>query len=197
MTSTIRSGALGAALATAVVGASWGLLRHPGAQAAERRMADRLRARRQPVVDAVVARATDLGSVYGIAGASAALAASGRPRLARDVAGAGATAWIAAQGAKPAARRPRPYEAGEAQRLVATPAGSSWPSGHAAVAAAMGWTFATQGRAGRRLGAALTAFVGGSRVYVGVHYPTDVTAGIGVGILSAMAWRRVTRRWRT
>jgi membrane-associated phospholipid phosphatase len=34
-----------------------------------------------------------------------------------------------------------------------------------------------------------------SRLHVGVHHATDVAAGLGVGSLSAAAWRLVHRRW--
>jgi len=146
-------------------------------------------------IDRVVAAATDLGSVYALAGATSTLALLGRRRLARDVLGAGLIAWGLAQGAKPLAGRDRPYQADGADRLVAEPAGSSWPSGHVAVATAVGAAAATgHGRAARRLGTGLALFVGASRVYVGVHYPTDVFGGLGVGWLSARLWQRASQR---
>jgi membrane-associated phospholipid phosphatase len=150
-----------------------------------------------PRVDRLISIATDLGSVYGLAGVSAALGASGRPRLAGQVATAGLTAWTVAQAAKPLLPRARPYELGTASRLVAPPAGSSWPSGHAAVAAAMTATVLPQLPRGGRVGAVLLAgAVGVSRLRVGVHHLTDVIAGFGVGALSALAAGRVARRWR-
>jgi undecaprenyl-diphosphatase len=76
---------------------------------------------------------------------------------------------------------------------VATP---SFPSGHAMQAAIVWLTLgallsrAVPGRAGRLyvLGAAcaLTLAVGSSRVYLGVHWPTDVLAGWCVGSAWAM-----------
>jgi membrane-associated phospholipid phosphatase len=142
--------------------------------------------------DVVVAAATDLGSVYGIAGIAGVLAATGRRRAALDVAAVGALAWTAAQASKPLVGRERPYVVDGADRLVAVPAGSSWPSGHVAVAAAMATTLAdrlpgTLGRVAR--GAAVGVAV--SRCYVGVHHLTDVLAGWGVGVLCAAGWRGV------
>jgi membrane-associated phospholipid phosphatase len=153
-------------------------------------------ARGSPRADRVVSIATDLGSVYGLAGVSAALAGSGRPRLGAQVGVAGLVAWTAAQCAKPLLYRQRPYEMGTAARLVSPPAGSSWPSGHAAVAAAMTATVLPQLPRGGRIGAVVvTAAVGVSRLRVGVHHLTDVIAGFGVGVVSAVATRSLLGRW--
>lgn len=144
--------------------------------------------------DVAVGALTDLGSVYGLGGTAAALAATGRPRLAVELLAAGGTAWCAAQAAKPALRRPRPYETATAARLVAVPAGSSWPSGHAAVATATATTLWPRLHpAARPAVVATVAAVGASRIYVGVHHLTDVVAGAGVGVLSALLTREVAR----
>jgi membrane-associated phospholipid phosphatase len=140
-------------------------------------------------VDVLVAAGTDLGSVYGNAGVSAVLAVTGRRRAALDVAGAGAIAWTAAQATKPLVGRERPYVVEGADRLVAVPAGSSWPSGHVAVAAATASVLAEHlpRRAGPFARAAAVG-VAVSRCYVGVHHLTDVLAGWGIGVLSATVW---------
>ncbi|MFT5223145.1 MAG: membrane-associated phospholipid phosphatase [Glaciecola sp.] len=173
------------ALAASLFGASFGSLRVPIAQRIERSVADSIRGLRRPSADPLIGIATDLGSVYGIAGISLALAATGRRETAVEVGLAGALAWGLAQGAKPLAKRPRPFESGETERLVAVPAGTSWPSGHAAVATAMGLAIGAQGGPmARGLGRALSGFVGLSRVYVGVHHPTDILAGASVGVVA-------------
>lgn len=149
-------------------------------------------------VDRALAHATDLGSVYGLTGTAAALAVSGRTRMATDMLAAGGLAWVLGQSAKPLLDRPRPFESGT-PRLVARPAGTSWPSGHSAVAAAMGTVVAanapgsTRPAVTRGAGVALAAFVGGSRLHVGVHHPTDVVAGWGLGVLCARAWQRAAQ----
>jgi undecaprenyl-diphosphatase len=75
--------------------------------------------------------------------------------------------------------------------------GYSFPSGHATVAAALFFTLAlvychhTGSRTGKTLalaGAALLVLlVGVSRVYLGVHYPSDVVAGWAAGGCLAVA----------
>ncbi|HSK23443.1 MAG TPA: phosphatase PAP2 family protein [Egicoccus sp.] len=147
-------------------------------------------------VDRLVAAGTDLGSVYGLAGVAGTLAVAGRRRAAADLALAGLAAWGAAQGTKPLIGRERPYVAGDAHRMVAIPAGSSWPSGHVAVAAAMASALVPHVGRGRRrwlhLGSAAVAV---SRCYVGVHHLTDVIAGWGIGTLSEAATRGLRRGW--
>jgi undecaprenyl-diphosphatase len=147
-------------------------------------------------VDRIVAAGTDLGSVYGLGGLTLTLVAAGRRRAAIDVALAGAAAWAGAQAVKPLIGRERPYVVAGADRLVAIPAGSSWPSGHVAVAGAMAAALVPHVGRGRRrwlhLGSAAVAV---SRCYVGVHHFTDVIAGWGVGVLSEAATRATRRAW--
>lgn len=157
-----------------------------------------LTAHHGPISDRLVGSFTDLGSIYALAGVATALAVRARRAAATDLALAGAFAWVAAQSAKPLLRRPRPYETETAIRVIAVPAGSSWPSGHAALAAAV--TDALWPYAQPRTRAALvlvTGTVGLSRCYVGVHHLTDVLAGAAVGVLSnraASAARSATSR---
>lgn len=186
------------AAAAAVVG-SYAALQWPPAQEWDRRAGVALSRPLGRVGDAVISSGTDLGSVYAIAGVSVVLAATGRRRAALDVLGAGAVGWTVAQTVKPLVRRPRPYQAHGAFRLVAEPAGASWPSGHVAVAGAMAAAVTPALTPRARVGAgAFAVFVAVSRIYVGVHYVTDVVAGLGIGVLSARAWTAaraaVTRR---
>jgi membrane-associated phospholipid phosphatase len=141
--------------------------------------------------DAFIRVATDLGSLYGVGVVAGTLALVGRGERARRVASAGVTAWTLAQAAKRTLPRGRPYEVDGAERLVVEPAGSSWPSGHAAVAMAMAEVLG-QGRGPlARHGLVLAAkLVGLSRVYVGVHHLTDVIAGMGIGAMSARPFLR-------
>lgn len=148
----------------------------------------RAAALRTPERDAVVRVATDIGSLYGVGVVAGGLALLGAGHRAAAVARAGSAAWTAAQVAKPLLPRTRPYERDEAERLVVEPAGTSWPSGHAAVAAAMADVLA-RGR-GPVTGSALALAavgVGMSRVYVGVHHLSDAVAGLGLGVIVARA----------
>lgn len=175
---------IGGVLVAAIgsVAGSWLAMRSAALEERERALAVRMRRPRGPLVDRLMSSATDLGSVFAVAGTSAVLAASGRRRAAVDVAAAGAIAWIAAQGMKRLVKRPRPYQIEEAERLVSEPAGSSFPSGHPAVAAAVATALVPHlPSGGGMVGGCVATFVAASRVYVGVHYPTDVIAGLGLG----------------
>lgn len=77
--------------------------------------------------------------------------------------------------------RVRPYDAIQGIKPVKTERDFSFPSGHtaAAFATALVMTSAIQGIGIICL--ALAALVGYSRVYLGVHYPSDVLAGFILG----------------
>jgi len=107
------------------------------------------------------------------------------------VAVASLSSWSLCSYLKLVFQRPRPG----LPHLV--PAGGySFPSGHATVTAALFFTFAliycrrTGSRTGSVLAMAAAAFVvllvGISRVYLGVHYPSDVVAGWAAGGLAAL-----------
>ena len=84
--------------------------------------------------------------------------------------------------------RPRPFQTypGAVQLLIQEPASWSFPSGHSAASfAAATVIFAYF----RRWGAAalgLAALIAFSRVFLFVHYPTDVLAGAALGALCAL-----------
>ena len=87
---------------------------------------------------------------------------------------------------KTLARRTRPTAELIRSRFGRQPTSSSFPSGHAASAAAFATGVALELHpAGVPLGT-LAAGVAASRVYAGVHYPSDVLAGTAVGSLLAL-----------
>lgn len=137
-------------------------------------------------VDRAVGAFTDLGSVYGLVGCSAALAAGGLVRPGIRTAASGSVAWVAAQLTKDLVDRERPYEIGTAELLISVPHGSSWPSGHSAVAGAMADTISRELSVPGKVGAWLVAAgVAASRLQVGAHHATDTIAGLALGVLSA------------
>lgn len=77
------------------------------------------------------------------------------------------------------------------RRGLPAPRSSSFPSGHAASAAAFATGVALEYPAAGLVLAPLAAAVGYSRVHTGVHWPTDVVAGFAVGSAVALS----TRRW--
>ncbi|MGQ4601181.1 phosphatase PAP2 family protein [Nocardia sp. R6R-6] len=77
------------------------------------------------------------------------------------------------------------------RRLAATPTSSSFPSGHAACAAAFATAVAMESPRTALVVAPLAAAVAYSRVHTGVHWSSDVLVGAAVGSGVALA----TRRW--
>ena len=93
---------------------------------------------------------------------------------------------------KPLVERARPWLLWPIEPLVTEKDPNSFPSGHtcAAFAAAMAWLRTLPGRGERILVVALAVLMGLSRLYVGVHYPSDVLVGALVGALCAwVAWK--------
>jgi undecaprenyl-diphosphatase len=98
---------------------------------------------------------------------------------------------------------PRPFTTlPDVRLLVPKPGSYAFPSGHAtsAFAAASG-TVLTAKRLLGRVPAwgwgmlALAAAVAYSRIYVGVHWPTDVVAGILLGTTCGWVGSRLVTRW--
>ena len=83
---------------------------------------------------------------------------------------------------KTAVGRPRPFVADPAiHPLIARPHDSSMPSGHALTAFACSTIVAMLEPRLRWPAYGLAAAIAASRVYLGVHYPSDVVAGAAVG----------------
>ena len=85
----------------------------------------------------------------------------------------------------------RPFVAGEIIPLVSLQADASFPSRHTAVMAAAAFSFAFFKSRWYSLFLCLAAWVGFSRVYVGVHYPLDILGGFIVGFSSVLISKRL------
>lgn len=146
---------------------------------------------------------TELGSLYANVAAAGALYLLGRKREAARAMAATGSMWVLGQVLKKTVGRLRPHGAdpGGTRRMIADPAGTSWPSSHPAVLTVFTRVAARELGLGPISRAALTATdlsVAASRVYLGVHYPSDVVSGLLVGRAVAHLWptagRSGTRR---
>ena len=97
---------------------------------------------------------------------------------------------------KPVVGRERPYITTTAIPVIGgRPGGSSFPSGHAANAAAGAFVVSGLVPGGQLAWWTLAFAIAYSRVYVGVHYPLDVLCGALVGLMCAMLVVIATRQY--
>ena len=146
-----------------------------------------------PAADRFFRAITETGSIWASVGAAAVLAGRGHRRAAVDGLGAAGAMWAVGQVAKKLYRRPRPYEALPPTRLlIAKPSGTSWPSSHPAVLLAF-LTVSLRDlgapASARAAASGLAGVVAVSRVYLGVHFPSDVLGGLLLGRAVADLWR--------
>ena len=146
-----------------------------------------------PGADRVLTGITELGSYHAAGSAAAVLLVAGRRRAALRALGAASATWLLLQGIKRVVDRPRPADTDpdRTRVLIARPNGSSWPSSHPAVLTTFTRVAAREIGLGTISRAALSALdltVARSRVYVGVHYPSDVASGLLIGRAVARLW---------
>lgn len=112
--------------------------------------------------------------------------------------------WLGSAVVKMLVARPRPDQSLLSHPFLGDPGKYSYPSGHTAFAASLVIALALTLTSGRwrtaiiSCGVALVAVTACSRVYLGVHYPTDVIASIvlmpaGAALLVALVVRFVPR----
>jgi undecaprenyl-diphosphatase len=127
------------------------------------------------------------GALWGVIAALAFLVTGLEPYNLLVPWAAVAVSWILAEGAKFLFNRARPYISDtEIAPLIKTPSSSSFPSGHAATAAAGAITLSAVYPAFAPALVLSGVIVALSRVYLGVHYPFDVLAGLLIGTATAV-----------
>lgn len=162
----------------------------------DRRLFEAVAARHWPGADHLLPRLSRSAN-HGVlwCAAAAALAASRTPRArraaARGLASLGLASLTINTLGKRSVRRPRPVldPVPLVRRLKRQPITTSFPSGHAASAAAFATGVALESPAWGAAVAPVAAAVAVSRVYTGVHFPSDVLAGAALGAGAAFAVR--------
>lgn len=136
-------------------------------------------------------RLGNAGAIWILIGLGAALVWR-RPAIVGIVALAVWGADLAALGIKAAVERPRPYlSIPDPEPLILGVVGDSFPSGHAATSFAGAATLVRFLPRSWAVLFVLATAIAFSRVYVGVHYPTDVVGGAILGLAVATALPRL------
>ena len=107
----------------------------------------------------------------------------------RSMAAAG-LAWIVGAIVKRVVRRPRPSVRWPKLRpLARLPDPYSFPSSHAGTAFAFFWALHRNGHPWAPAVGVWAAGVALSRMYLGVHYPSDILGGLAMGFACAELWQ--------
>ena len=163
-----------------------------------------LHALSHPVLDAIFRLSHELGTLrFSVVLVVAAVGWHGRRGERREALAwlvVGLTTLVLFVSLKPALATARPFLWPRPVGVGAT--GFSFPSGHALAAATffplMAWvTLRLRGVAFTAVGVGLALFVGFGRLYLGVHWPSDVLAGWLIGAAQAAAAIRWIRGGRT
>jgi undecaprenyl-diphosphatase len=189
-----------------IIGAGLAIVASPTWSADEMRVVEAVHGAHNAVFDLV---ALTINTVFGPAGAVLVVAVSlawallltrsWRPPLRIFI--VLVVPWVLAEAIKPVVERPRPDPALLSPAVIPDPATFSYPSGHTAFAAALVCALiVVLAPAGSRAGpiAAGTVIVlitAWSRIYLGVHYPTDVAASMLLVPITAVAVDRVVSMW--
>jgi undecaprenyl-diphosphatase len=115
-----------------------------------------------------------------------------RPSVFLTVVVADAVADLLAELGKTIVHRHRPFET----QLGPPSSTHSFPSGHSATAFACATVLASLAPRWRVPFFVLAALIAISRVYNGLHYPTDILAGSALGVLVGLAVLWATKRGR-
>ena len=92
--------------------------------------------------------------------------------------------------------RPRPFiENNNIQLLIEAPLSYSFPSGHSASSFSAAWTIIKFNKVLGILSIALAALIAFSRIYLCVHYPSDVIAGMLLGIIVSQITYTILKKY--
>jgi undecaprenyl-diphosphatase len=143
-----------------------------------------------PAADVLMVLATEIGrtgAVFLVLGLLAvAVRRSRAPGFAQLALAIGLAGLVNDHLVKPLAARDRPFVGQADVRVLGVrPDTHSFTSGHAALAAAGAAGLSAMWPAARTFAWILAALVAVSRVYVGVHYPSDVIVGFLIGLMVA------------
>jgi undecaprenyl-diphosphatase len=185
----------GAALAAAAAGVGYAALATDTGREADADLFAAVNRGHGGEADRAFAGITELGSLYAVGAAAGVLGVLGRPRPALRALSAAGVTWVMGQLLKKLVDRPRPYLADPdgTRALIAPLMGTSWPSSHPAVLTAFTTVAVRELHAHASARAGLSALgltVAASRVYLGVHYPSDVASGFLFGRAVATVWPR-------
>lgn len=150
-----------------------------------------VQASRAPWLEPVMQGATNAGRPANVLAVMLAIAlfdAAAGPATVKLALVALVPANLVVEGLKRAVNRTRPD--GEHKRSNA-----SFPSSHAANAAAIAWIFSRRWRKLAPIFWAAALLVAWSRVYLNRHYLSDVLAGLAIGMVCAWLAPRIGRRW--
>lgn len=96
-------------------------------------------------------------------------------------------------------QRPRPYVALQSvHKLISTSSSENWqsfPSGHAIFFFALATAVYFHNKKLGWLLIEISAIIGVTRVFAGVHYPSDIIVGAGLGILTAYLTQKLYLKW--
>ena len=161
---------------------------------------------RCPFLDVFFSVFTALGEEFVIAAIIAVVYICFSKRIGEQALVTVMTASCVTTGIKSAVRRLRPFVNGTVDKvnvdnIVVSTADldpdMSFPSGHATATSSFFTTLAIRIR--KPLAIALSALfvllVMLSRLYLGVHYPTDVLTGLAIGVACAFLWNLIYAKW--